>query len=185
MKARTIILLAVLSLQSAWILATTVNHERSLTQGRIVQLETRPVDPRDLLRGDYVILNYKISDVPQSLFTTGTGEAATEGSTVYVALEQRGEFYEVAAASTQKMRPDANTVVLKGVVQRSWGVFPSNTVHIAYGLEQYFVHEGTGNVRGKFTVQAAVSESGRGQIKEVLVDGIPYREAARANAVGK
>jgi len=65
MKARTIILLAVLSLQSAWILATTVNHERSLTQGRVVQLETRPVDPRDLLRGDYVILNYKISRVPR------------------------------------------------------------------------------------------------------------------------
>ena len=32
-----------------------------LREGSEVLLQTRPVDPRDFLRGDYVVLNYQIS----------------------------------------------------------------------------------------------------------------------------
>ena len=62
MKLKLLIL--ILALQTAWILGTTFIQERALTNGKVVLLETRPVDPRDLLRGDYLTLNYKISDVP-------------------------------------------------------------------------------------------------------------------------
>ena len=55
----------------------------------------------------------------------------------------------------------------------------TNSVHVAYGIEKYFVAEGTGNPRGKLTVQAAVSKSGRANIKEVFVDGKPYAEAMK------
>ena len=55
------ILVLVLALQTAWILGTTFVQERVLAGGKVVLLETRPVDPRDLLRGDYVILNYRIT----------------------------------------------------------------------------------------------------------------------------
>jgi uncharacterized membrane-anchored protein len=46
------ILVLVLALQTAWILGTTLVQERALASGKVVLLETRPVDPRDLLRGD-------------------------------------------------------------------------------------------------------------------------------------
>jgi len=54
----------VLALQSAWVLYTVAVQERALAVGQVILLETRPVDPRDLLRDDYVILNYKISNIP-------------------------------------------------------------------------------------------------------------------------
>ena len=51
MKLKLLIL--ILALQTAWILGTVVIQERALTSGKLVMLETRPVDPRDLLRGDF------------------------------------------------------------------------------------------------------------------------------------
>jgi uncharacterized membrane-anchored protein len=63
------LLALVLALQCAWLLATTYTQERALRVGQLILLETRPVDPRDMLRGDYVILSYKISDVLLSAFT--------------------------------------------------------------------------------------------------------------------
>ena len=54
MKTRLLIL--VLALQCAWLLGTALVQERALREGTVIRLETRPVDPRDLLRGDYVIL---------------------------------------------------------------------------------------------------------------------------------
>src|ERR1035441_2202352 len=83
---KLILLLLVLALQTAWILGTTFVQERALAGGKLVLLETRPVDPRDLLRGDYVTLNYKISDVALSLFspalTNGLERALAGGKLV-------------------------------------------------------------------------------------------------------
>jgi uncharacterized membrane-anchored protein len=170
------LLLLVLALQTAWILGTTFVQERTLTGGKLVLLETRPVDPRDLLRGDYVTLSYKISDV--ALTPPIPGDGLPAGTTVYVALEQRGQFHEVALASTNPITPAEGQVVLKGH-SRSWWNNAAGTVHLEYGLERYYVREGTGNPRGKLTVQAAVPDSGQAQIKEVFVDGKPYAKAMK------
>ena len=53
--------LLLLALQSAWVIGTIAIQETRLRRAATVLLETAPVDPRDLVRGDYVILNYKIS----------------------------------------------------------------------------------------------------------------------------
>ena len=42
-----------------------IKSEYILITGRKVLLKTIPVDPKDLLMGDYVILNYDISQVPE------------------------------------------------------------------------------------------------------------------------
>ena len=168
------LLLLILALQTAWILGTTFVQERALARGAVVLLETRPVDPRDLLRGDYVILNYKISDVALDLFSPPRTNALPPGQTGYVALEPLGQFHEVALASTEPITPAAGQVALKGRSQVRWRGPGVSTVHVEYGLERYYVREGTGNPRGKLTVQAAVSASGRASIKEVFVDGKPY-----------
>src|SRR5512142_3370735 len=99
MKLKLLIL--VLALQTAWILGTTFVQERALHSGALVLLETHPVDPRDLLRGDYVTLNYKISTVPLDLFSPAPANALSPGQTVYVGLEPRGQFHEVVLASTR------------------------------------------------------------------------------------
>jgi uncharacterized membrane-anchored protein len=177
MKLKLLIL--VLGLQTAWMLGTTFVQERALTMGKVILLETRPVDPRDLLRGDYVILNYKISDVPWSTFSPPLTNSLPAGQEVYIALEPRGQFYEISRAATNKIEAAGEEVVLKGKSQAWWNGTPQSTDHVEYGLERYYVKEGTGNPLGKLTVQVAVPSSGRGLIKQVLIDGKPYAEAMK------
>jgi uncharacterized membrane-anchored protein len=179
MKLKLFVL--VLALQGAWILGTVAMQESALRVGRFVLLETQPVDPRDLLRGDFVRLNYNISDLPREIFVEPrpAGEVSP-GATVFVALVPAGtnEFYQAARAGMEKFMPAANEVVLRGRAAPGWRN-RAGSVHLEYGLEQYFVAEGTGNPRGKLTVQAAITRSGRASIKEVFVDGKPYAEAMK------
>src|SRR5437899_1678765 len=134
------LLVLVLGLQTAWILGTTVVQERGLAAGTIVLLETQPMDPRDLLRGDYITLNYKISNVPLSVFSPPLTNGLPPGATVYVALEQRGAFYEVAYASTERISSVNGWVVLRGRTQSWWD---QKAVRLEYGLERYYVREGS------------------------------------------
>ena len=176
------IFILVLTLQSAWILGTTFLQERALATGTVILLETRPVDPRDLLRGDYVILNYKISDVPTNLFSPPLTRPLENGETVYVALARRGEFHEVVRASLEHFDAGKDEVVLKGQGHGWWNSAQENAIHLQYGLEQYYVREGTGNPRGKLTVEAVVPASGRASIKQVFLDGQPYAKAMKGNS---
>lgn len=116
------------------------------------------------------------------LFSPARTNGLAPGETVYVALEPRGQFHEVALASTNWITPAAGQVVLKGHTRSWWNRAAQNTVHLEYGLERYYVREGTGNPRGKLTVQAAVPDSGQARIKEVFVDGKPYVEAMKGMA---
>lgn len=172
------LLALVLALQSGWVLYTVAVQERALAVGTVILLETRPVDPRDLLRGDYVILNYKISDVPANLFSPPMSGNLPAGTAVYAALKQRGDFCEVARAGTNRFEPAENEVLLKGKSDWWWGS-DTNSIHVEYGLERYYVREGTGHPSGKLTVQAVVTASGQASIKQVFVDGKPYAEAMR------
>ena len=179
MKLKLLIL--VLALQSAWVLYTVAVQERALSAGKAILLETERVDPRDLLRGDYLILNYKISSLPTNLFAPPVGKDLRAGTKVYVALEPRGEFHAVTRASTNEFPPAAGELLVKG--RSTWARWnQTNSVHVEYGLEKYFVREGTGNPNGKLTVQAVVPSSGRASIKQVFLDGKPYAEAMRAGS---
>jgi uncharacterized membrane-anchored protein len=183
MKIKLIVLSTLLALQCSWILATAVVQERGIAKGSVVLLETRPVDPRDLLRGDYVILEYAINSVPRDKFSPATGTNVAAGQPVWVALEQQGEFHQVAMASFQPIGPNENRPVLRGTTSHSWrDARPSNSVRVEYDLERYYVPEGTGNPRGKLTVEVAVPKSGRGLIRQVFVDGKPYAEAMRSQS---
>ncbi len=180
MKAKNLFLAVVIGLQALWVLGTTFVQERALSEGVPILLETVPADPRDLLRGDYVILIYKISNLPLSLFHEPGTNGIAPGRTVYVTLEPVGEFYRATEASTEKAVPGQRGIVLKGRVEQSWGSGAGTTVHVTYGLERFYVREGTGNPQGKLTVQVAVPRSGNGRIKQVLIDGRPYAEAMKA-----
>jgi uncharacterized membrane-anchored protein len=176
MKLKVLIL--VLALQSAWLLGTVAVQEHALANGKIILLETRRVDPRDLLRGDYLILNYKISDVPVNLFSPPVGKELPYGTKVFVTLAPgTNQFYEVTRAGTNEFAPAANEILLRGKTDERW--WSTNSIHVAYGIENYYVAEGTGNPVGKLTVQAVVPASGHPKIKEVFVEGKPYAGAMK------
>jgi GDYXXLXY protein len=61
--------------QVALLTVMVIDRTRILREGTEVTLQTRPVDPRDLLRGDYVVLGYDISQLPAgSLLNQPAGE---------------------------------------------------------------------------------------------------------------
>jgi uncharacterized membrane-anchored protein len=176
MKLKLLIL--ILALQSAWLLGTAVVQEHALATGKVILLETARVDPRDMLRGDYLILNYKISNVPTNLFSPPVKKDLPYGTKIFVALApETNRFYEVVKASTNQFAPAADEVLLKG--KSTWWRNSTNSVHVEYGLERFYVAEGTGNPTGKLTAQVVVPASGRGHVKEVFVDGKPYAEAMK------
>lgn len=179
MKAKFLSL--VVGLQVLWVIGTVVVQETKLSQGTVVRLETRPVDPRDLLRGDYVILNYELSTLNAILFKEGLTNRAPDGTPVYVKLERQGEFHRAAEASFTPLTADADHPVLRGTVDSTWSWTPNNpaNVHVNYGLEHFYVREGTGNPRGKLTVDVAIPSSGKGIIREVYLEGVKYAEAMK------
>jgi len=178
MKLKLLIL--VLAAQTAWLLNIVATQEYALAHGKVILLETRRVDPRDLLQGDYLILNYKISDVPVNLFSPPVKKDLPYGTTVFVALAPgTNRFYEVTRASTNALAPSSGAeIVLRGKSTYAWWN-ATNTIHVAYGIERYYVAESTGNPTGKLTVQAIVPASGRPKIKEVFVNGKPYAQAMK------
>ena len=176
MKPKLVLL--VLTLQTAWLLGTVALQEHALATGKVILLETQRVDPRDLLRGDYLILNYKISAVPGKLFSPPVPNDLAPGTKIYVALAPgTNRFYEVTRASTNRLVPSLDEILLIGKSDSSW--WNTNSVSVTYGIENYFVAENTGNPVGKLTVQAAVPTSGRAKIKQVFLDGKPYEEAMK------
>lgn len=84
-----------------------------LRNGKEVLLKTVPVDPRDLLRGDYVILSYDISWLPPALFKDGLPTAPAE-ATVFVRLAKQPDgFWGAAQASFKPLAPTDDSVVLQ------------------------------------------------------------------------
>jgi uncharacterized membrane-anchored protein len=178
---KTKLLSLVVGLQVLWVIGTVAVQEAKLSQGTVVRLETRPVDPRDLLRGDYVILNYDVSTLDAKLFPIALTNPPTAGTPVYVRLEPRGEFHQAVEASLEPLAFEANRPVLRGTVEstRSWAPNDSAHVRVNYGIERFYVREGTGNPRGKLTVDVAIPTSGKGIIREVYLDGVKYAEAMK------
>lgn len=173
----------VLAAQTTCLLGTVAVQERALATGKAILLETRPVDPRDLLSGDYLMLNYKVSDVPGNLFSPPVKNDLAPGTTVFVALAPgTNSFYVVTRASTNAFAPAADEVLLKGESANRWWN-ATNSVHVEYGLERYYVAENTGNPpRGRLTAQVVVPASGRARLRQVFLDGKPYEQAMKSAA---
>ncbi|MGI4740932.1 MAG: GDYXXLXY domain-containing protein [Janthinobacterium lividum] len=111
-------------------------------QGQVVRLRTRPLDPRDALYGDYVRLNYAISDLAPGLWQ-GPGarpDFNQTGRRVFVRLVPAGAAW--AANGIYGSRPAANgtEAILPATVEGQW----AGTVHLRYGLERMYLPEGTG-----------------------------------------
>lgn len=175
-----------IALQFAWVAYTTAVHEWRLVNAPTVLLETAPVDPRDLIRGDFVILNYKISSIGPALFQPPLTNELSDGTIVYVTLGRAGDFHVVKSAALEKpAQPDGP--LLQGTVRQRWQWRlgrnqTQSDVSVEYGLERYYVHEGTGSPQGKLTAEVMIPERGQASIKQLYIDGKPYAEVMRTQA---
>ena len=123
-----------------------------------VLLRVVPVDPRDLMRGDYVILGYEISTMPNY---------AEPGATVYTLLqpERDGRHYRGVAVVTE---PPTSGRFIRGTC------LGGN--RIRYGIESYFVQEGKGKAyedavrRHKLSAVVALAADGTPALRRLVIE---------------
>lgn len=123
-----------------------------------VMLKTLPVDPRDPLRGDYVVLDYEISRLPAD-----QKAELDEGREVFVVLQEVDGFAAIARVALWMPAPGERFI--RGRVRAG---------RILYDLERYFVPEGKGNPPRPVTVEVALRGDGRPQIKQLYAKGVPW-----------
>ena len=175
--------LAVVGLvQTGVLLKIVIDWQTLLNTGQEITLAVQPVDPRDLFRGDYVTLGYELSPVITSESRNGASLAALKrGQPVYVTLHPGADNGWTAGKFSAAYPADvaASDVVVKGRIQSRWNGDSAGDVHftIRYGIESYFVPEGTGkpiedSVRNK-KIQAlvAVGRDGTAALKGLVIDG--------------
>ncbi|PYE88133.1 GDYXXLXY domain-containing protein [Phyllobacterium leguminum] len=168
--------------QSGILYAAIENRASILRDGKDIVLLTQPVDPRDLMRGDYVILGYAISSIPRSQIT---GTPDSDHADIYVAMKPGADGnWQLSRASFQPIGDIApDEVVLKGQTRFPVPTQPGALVSVNYGIERYYIPEGEGaridEAQRQRNIQAvvAVSPSGASQIKALRENGQPlYRE---------
>jgi len=123
-----------------------------------------------MFRGDYVILRYEFSNASR---VAGQGPSLAHRNvrngaeqTVFVTMKQEGELWKAVNVSRTKPKEG---VFLRGTMKRSG--------EIVYGIESYFVQEGTGKAiedamlrnRQGVVVELVVAPDGKASIKTVRV----------------
>ncbi len=148
----------VVAAQVAFLLGWAGYHEQVRREAPTVLLKTRPVDPRDLLRGDYMILGYEIADPP----VLRDSELAA-GEEIWVLLAKRGDYHEAIAWSRHEPRTGPGQIAVRAT--RTWN-------GLEFGIERFFVPEGRGTPTfSRLEVEASVSPAARLYVRRVLLDG--------------
>jgi uncharacterized membrane-anchored protein len=131
-----------------------------LLAGTTVVLDTRPVDPFDPLRGQYVVIGYEIGSLPAVPETE-------EGSAVYVEVAPDADGVWRHRA-THPAPPDEG-VFLRGDVVRAG----PERMEVRYGIEQYFFERGSEVPARGLTVEVKADRRGRARIVRLLHEGEP------------
>jgi uncharacterized membrane-anchored protein len=173
---------AVALAQSAALFDMVYARDRLLKTGREITLAVRPLDPRDIFRGDYVTLGYDISTLKKSSTETDLDfNGVSPGSTAYVTLKAApgGDWTVTHVGTRYPSQVASDETVLKGRVKYVWnaGNDAEMTIQVRYGIENYFIPEGTGRaledkVRShKIEAVVAVAADGTAALKGLIVDG--------------
>ena len=151
----------IVALQAVFLLTWAGYHETVRHMAPTIRLKTMPVDPRDLLRGDYMTLNYEIS---RHRSTSPEGRNRDE---VCVVLKPAGNYQAIDEILTHDPLPEDERLWVYATASGRDG-----DLRLEYGIERYFVPEGRGTPSFKnIEVEASVSPTHRLYIKHVRLDG--------------
>jgi uncharacterized membrane-anchored protein len=191
-------LFIVLLAQTAALVFMIAQRQVAISSPRVVTLKVIPVDPSDMYRGDYVALRYDISHLDVKSLA-GDAAGTGPGDVIYVTLKRNGPSGSWTPVSLNRALPALNEgeIALKGKVTSSIGcttapkgshpeprpdvgclagTMPAS-LEISYGVETYFVPQGTGRAiederqKGGVSVDIAVDGKGNGAIKAMRRNG--------------
>ncbi len=174
----------IIAVQVIALLAMIGMKQWTLSTGTPIVLETAPIDPRSLFSGDYVRLSYAISNL--RLDALAGDKDFKRHDEVYVVLQQDAPYARAVSVHHAMPPAGAGQVVIRGEVQYAsdslWNPQTSKaetakSLSVHYGIENYYVPEGTGHAlerpaaNEKVSVRAAVDRYGTAGILAILVNG--------------
>jgi uncharacterized membrane-anchored protein len=166
------VLLVTVAAQLSILLGMIALRAIPLVMGQTVLVRVEPVDPRDLFRGDYVILSYPFSRVPPDQIdglSEGQLRSRTklEGRTIYVPLVPDSNGVHMRAGKVTLEKPSSG-LFIKGHMKRYGSM--------EFGIESYYVEEGTGRryeeaIRDRqLSAELAVTSSGQAALRGLRMD---------------
>ena len=163
------------------------NHLQPLRNGERIVVRAEPVDPRDMLKGEYVILGYdfaRITSKEAKLLYAQLGDPDGEDvrenlpadTTVFLPLVKKtnGEW---TGAEPTLVRPNSG-LYLQGLTSHNWG----EGNQLRFGIEAYYVEEGKGAAweklrnTGLLKVTIAVLPNGKAGLVSIDADTAPFKE---------
>lgn len=130
----------------AGINATVWRYEHAMSSGEVVLLRLAPVDPRSLMQGDYMRLNYEIARELTSRDARATQDKGSD--TLVIRLDAHQVATLVADGKPDRLASDERLLQVHQS-ERQWQIGP----------DAYFFEEGTGEQYeaaryGEFRLQA-------------------------------
>jgi uncharacterized membrane-anchored protein len=171
-RRRSLLMIGLVIVQTLFLVGFALSYYAVGWYGKEIRLQTVPIDPKDLLYGDYVVLNYDINQIKASLWK-GKEYLPKQGKTLYVVLRPNEKSmngtYEAVGIYDKKPSVKKDEVILKGRSDYS----DNDTIHIQYGLETYYISENTGKDleekagKGKLVTKVKVAPWGRATLVDI------------------
>ena len=165
------LLRALVAAQVLYVLGVAGAGYATTALGRRVLLATTPIDPRDLLYGDFVRLRYAIGENP--LRRWHGPEAPKRRQSVFVLLAIGPDSLSTAVGVyPQAPEPSIGQAVLRGWVT---DVYPTS-FNLRFNLERYYVPEGSGLRLEKagrlhpLRVRVSIAPWGQARITDVVAE---------------
>ncbi len=131
-----------------------------LLTGKTVILATMPVDPFDILRGQYIIINYEINNIPAV-------QGGKQGGDVYVTLKE--DENKIWRYQSSELTAPKDATFIKGAIKSIY----SDTMVVEYGIEQFFFERNADFPQRDLSVEVKISSSGQARISQLLYQGKP------------
>jgi uncharacterized membrane-anchored protein/uncharacterized membrane protein len=133
-RKQWLFILAVLVLQLSFVSFQMFTNEKLINEGKIITLKLAPVDPRSMIQGDYVRLQYEIGEVE-------LGQERHKGR-AYLLLKRDAEgIYRLSKVYKEQINPtEVHLAEDEVIITGKYNGYNQ----IIFGIESYFVPEGTG-----------------------------------------
>jgi len=175
LRSRRGTLLLVAALQLMALGYMVFDRVRLVKTGKEIVLPIIPVDPRDLFKGDYVRLAYPISRPDAVAFSGPMPDRSAWGYAVVEPDPDPARIWKIVRISASRPTDlSPGQIVMKA---RAPGGWREKQPVLHFGLERYYVPEGTGLALEKMAADrklaaiVAVDASGNAAIKGLSVDG--------------
>ena len=136
----------------------------SLT-GKTYVLDTKPVDPLDMFKGQYISINYDISRISNLSAYGINASQELLGNDLYVILEK--DSVGIYRAKNYSLNMPASGDFIKGEIKYVY----DNSMFVSYGIEQYFLEKNAELSTQNITIEVKVSDSGKATISRLFQNG--------------